>query len=151
MIERLRRVPRSLVVRWSKALSRKNLYRYLLDGIERVPDGSRVLSVGAGGGVNVTLAELAERKRLTVVSSDIDPDRGPVIVDDVTASKLDDQSFDAVLIAEVLEHVTAPRLAASELRRITKAGGPVIGAAPFICRFTSHARRSRFHFHSPRQ
>jgi SAM-dependent methyltransferase len=132
MLAKLARAPRSLVVRWSKAMSRKNLYRYLLEGLERVPDGSTLLSVGAGGGVNEQLAELASRKRLTIVSSDIDPERGPDIVDDITASTLEDGSFDAVLIAEVLEHVTAPWLAAAELRRITKPGGLVIGAAPFI-------------------
>ncbi len=77
MIGKLRRAPRSLVVRWSKALSRKILYRYLLDGQERVPDGSKLLSDGAGGGVNAAIADLAKRKRLTVLSSDIDPRHGP--------------------------------------------------------------------------
>lgn len=60
------------------------------------------------------------------------------IVSDITEIPVPDQTFDAVLCTEVLEHVPNPNKALEELVRITKRGGVLILTAPF-CSLTHMA------------
>lgn len=64
------------------------------------------------------------------------------IVSDITSIPVANESFDAVLCTEVLEHVPDPVSALKELARITKIGGRMILTAPF-CSLTHF---SPYHF-----
>lgn len=127
-----------LLLRGRKLLSRRGLYRFLDAELATLPKGARVLNVGAGGEVFDRVMAAARPLSLHVTSTDVDPERAPDIVDDITRSTLADESFDAVVIMEVLEHVMAPQAAADEVLRILKPGGRLILSTPFI--FPIHDR-----------
>lgn len=60
------------------------------------------------------------------------------IVSDITEIPVENESFDAVLCTEVLEHVPDPNKALRELIRVTKIGGVLLLTAPF-CSLTHMA------------
>ena len=120
------------LLRLSKGLSRKNLEPWLRLELERLPPGAQVLNVGSNGATAALAREVATARGLQLVSTDVDPACTPDQVDDITASGFPDARFDAVMIAEVLEHVSNPFAAAAELERILKPGGALIASTPFI-------------------
>jgi ubiquinone/menaquinone biosynthesis C-methylase UbiE len=65
------------------------------------------------------------------------------IVSDITNIPVPDESFEAILCTEVLEHIKNPVLAIKEFARILKPGGHLILTAPF-CSLTHFAP----HFYS---
>lgn len=123
---------RSTVVRLSKALSRQGLYPFLDEHLARLPEGAKVLNVGAGGEVATVLAAHAGRRSFQVTSLDIDPGRGPDIIGDVAEFDFGDRRFDAVVMCEVLEHVREPRQAIETVHRFLRSGGVLILSTPFI-------------------
>jgi len=94
---------------------------------------------------------LAGHERLTTF--DIDPDSGADIVGDICAVNegIADGSLDIVICTEVLEHVSNPFSAVSEILRMLKPGGLAYFSAPFnfrihgplpdYWRFSEHAWR----------
>ena len=54
------------------------------------------------------------------------------IIGDAYATNLEDNSCDAVLLTEVLEHLEEPKTALVEISRILKPGGVLIGTVPFF-------------------
>lgn len=60
------------------------------------------------------------------------------IISDIINIPVDDDSFDAILCSEVLEHIKNPVLAIQEFSRIIKSGGELILTAPF-CSLTHMA------------
>lgn len=69
-----------------------------------------------------TLAELRERAR---VVAGIQPSRVTFIEDDITRSRLEEDSFDAIVSFEVLEHLLDPPAAFSAMATLLKPGGIV--------------------------
>jgi len=66
-------------------------------------------------------------------SLDIDSARQPDIIasiEDIPA--IESASLDVVVVMEVLEHVQRPLQAVSEIERVLKPGGIVIGSTPFM-------------------
>ena len=53
------------------------------------------------------------------------------IISDITSIPMDDESVDAILCIEVLEHIPEPVLAIKEFSRLLKKGGTLILTAPF--------------------
>jgi SAM-dependent methyltransferase len=79
------------------------------------------------------IPELASYKLITL---DITDSTGPDVVADITRfnSHIPDESFDALMCTEVLEHVVDPFAAIRELRRIVKVGGHILFTTPLNAR-----------------
>ena len=122
---------------------------WLEDVLKRIPAGYRILDAGAG--------ELKYKKfcsHLSYVSQDFAQYDGKGngrglqtskwdqtrldIASDITKIPEPDNSFDAVMCIEVLEHVPYPVDALHELARLLKPGGFLILTAPF-CSLTHFA------------
>jgi ubiquinone/menaquinone biosynthesis C-methylase UbiE len=126
---------------------------WLKKTIGNIPAGSTILDAGAG--------ELQYKKfcsHLTYVSQDFaqysvaaDPagshtktwEHPPLdIVSDITAIPRPNESFDAIMCIEVLEHVPDPAAALRELVRLLKKGGLLIVTTPFA----SMTHMAPYHF-----
>jgi ubiquinone/menaquinone biosynthesis C-methylase UbiE len=115
---------------------------WVREALANVPPGARLLDAGAGEGQYRPFCT-----HLRYVSQDFaqyEPEGSaeglqvdgwsymPLdIVSDITAIPEPDGSFDAVLCAEVLEHVPDPPAALRELTRLLRSGGTLILTAPF--------------------
>jgi 2-polyprenyl-3-methyl-5-hydroxy-6-metoxy-1,4-benzoquinol methylase len=135
---RLRRKFRAGVVWLSKLLSRQGLYPFLEGEFSQIPEGARVLNVGAGGIIGEKLDTHAGLRSLDVLSIDIDSDRGPDIVGDISDHKFGEQRFGAVVMSEVLEHIRTPEKAIQAAHAVLEPGGRLILSTPFI--FPIHDR-----------
>jgi SAM-dependent methyltransferase len=137
----------------SKKCSRINLYRMLSESISdyRLAAPAVTLNIGSGGEIESTINGAGARP----TSVDIDSSRKPDIVASIERlHMIQDASFDAVFCMEVLEHVRDPFAASSEIKRVLRPGGVVIGSTPFILgihdapndfyRFTEHGIRHLF-------
>lgn len=123
---------RSKFVKLSKLLSRKGLYTFLDQELDKIRSGATVLNIGAGGDIGKTLRQHADRQHFKIVSLDIDEQRHPDIVGDICTYDFKGLQFDAVVMAETLEHIPSPHLALENIYRNLKDGGRLILTAPFI-------------------
>jgi SAM-dependent methyltransferase len=98
--------------------------------VRAIPEGSRVLNIGSGGEV-MDVIKKAMRPHVQIVSTDIDPARKPDVVDDITDTKIDPESFDYIICAEVMEHVNEPFKAAENIHNILRHGGKAFVSTPF--------------------
>lgn len=105
-----------------------------------LPPGSRVLDAGAGSTPYRELFDHCEYK-----TSDLTAHEGKIdYVCPITECPLPDQSFDAILFTEVLEHVQDPVLALKELRRLLVPQGYLCLSVPFM--LGVHAEHDYFRF-----
>jgi SAM-dependent methyltransferase len=110
--------------------------RLLLDLFLSASPGTTVLDAGAGQGtLSVKLAELG----FEVTSADASEaavqvlrDRAPgrVVEADVTSLPFEDESFDAAVLGEVLEHVEDDRQALGEVARVLRPQGALALSVP---------------------
>jgi SAM-dependent methyltransferase len=110
--------------------------------------GSRVIDVGAGPGF---FGELFDKHHYVAV--DFYPYRGIDLVADIVHDRLPIQSCiaDAVILSNVLEHLSKPEPALQECCRILRPGGRVLITVPFLfkihqapydfCRYTHYKLR----------
>ncbi|MFA6922775.1 MAG: class I SAM-dependent methyltransferase [Bacteroidales bacterium] len=120
----------------------QNREAWLEKTLKEIPHGEKILDAGAG--------ELQYKKfcsHLNYVSQDFGQYKGTGnncglqtqtwnndkidIISDITNIPVADNSFDAILCIEVLEHVPAPISAIKEFSRILKKNGKLIITAPF--------------------
>jgi 2-polyprenyl-3-methyl-5-hydroxy-6-metoxy-1,4-benzoquinol methylase len=94
-------------------------------------DGNEVV------GLDVDRTALAEAERLGIKTVWADVDQG---------LPFEDESFDVVVAGEVLEHVRFPERLLSEVGRVLRPGGTVVGSVPNSYRLKS---RLRFLFGRP--
>jgi SAM-dependent methyltransferase len=98
--------------------------------------GREVLNAGAGQG---SFSRLLEGKGFDVVSADVSPTacgvlagrvRGRVVRAGVTALPFADESFDAVVLGEVIEHIADDVSALAEARRVLRPRGVATLSVP---------------------
>jgi SAM-dependent methyltransferase len=117
----------------------------------RVGAGDRLLDLGCGGGrhafeamrrgaavvaIDADAAEIKDAAALTKAMEGEDQvvaasgGTGTALVGDAVALPFPDGAFDRVIGAEVLEHITADRIAISELARVLRPGGTMAVTVP---------------------
>ena len=115
--------PRPWHAQW---LSLEVLYRSLREVLPRLR--GRVLDVGCGEKPYADWLRAAdEHVGLDVV----DGDAVDVVVTPGAAWPFEDQSFDAVLCLQVLEHVSDPEHVVAEIARVLRPGGTCVMTVPF--------------------
>lgn len=127
--------------------------RSLVGGL---PQGSRVLDIGCGRGVMLrALLDLGHEAHGVEISEDaasgVDERAEVHIAPDLADAGFAANSFDAVILWHVLEHLPRPDLTISELRRIIRPGGRLIIAVPnFASRQSKAMANHWFHLDLPR-
>ena len=115
---------------YSKLFSRKNLYGFLHEELSTYIGEKRVLNIGSGGEIGEIFKNAY--KHFNLITIDVDSTRNPDIVMDACSLKFPDNSFDLVCMMEVLEHISTPYLAISEIYRVLKPSGKLIMSTPFL-------------------
>lgn len=133
----------SLIIKFSKILSRKGLYSFLKKEFSRIKMRKMVLNIGSGGDIGELLNSFAKKNGFNVLSMDISQDRSPDIVGDICSYDFGKTKFDTVVMSEVLEHVTTPILAIKNIHNILIEGGELIITTPFI--FPIHDRPNDYY------
>ncbi|WP_176454762.1 class I SAM-dependent methyltransferase [Tardiphaga sp. OK246] len=108
---------------------------WVADRAATVAPGSRILDVGAGTGPYKNLfAHCVYKSHDFAAYEGYKGDEGTYAeidyVSDITAIEVDDNSFDAILCTEVLEHVPRPIEALAEMARILRPRGRLFITAP---------------------
>jgi len=110
--------------------------------LSEIPEGSTILDAGAGDGnkskfcthLNYMSQDIAQYTGFEETgglhTGEVDYSQLD-IVSDIIDIPLEDESLDAVLCVEVIEHVEDPLLVFKELSRLLKKGGKFILTAPF--------------------
>lgn len=115
---------RRLLRLWSNHFSRGDLHAWVR--AQRTAVSGDILNVGAGGEIGELIG--------ACLSIDVDPKRNPDVVADIChlGSRFADNSYDAVFMIEVLEHVHTPTKAIAEVHRVLKPGGICVMSVPYI-------------------
>lgn len=143
---------RPLVETLVRAIGTRHI-RFLARG---VPAGGRILDVGCGRGV--LLAELANRgfdvhgvERSASAAQGADPRAEIRIAPEVAAAGYAPDSFDAVFLWHVLEHLRDPVGTLREMHRIVRPGGKIVVAVPNLASLQARwAGPAWFHLDLPR-
>ena len=110
-----------------------------LMALSRAERRDRVLDFGGGNGV---LAPTLSRRYRSVTCVDLQPQMLRRVVDgqrlqnvtireeELSAAKLEEESFDTIIAADVLEHIPDFMPIVRELRRVLKPGGELLVSAP---------------------
>lgn len=135
MRDTLRKVARQwskLLSRMSKKVTRIGLYEFLDRELPQIAADEKVLTVGAGGKVTARLVSESRRRHFLLESIDIDPKREPDILGDICTHHFESDTYDTIIICEVLEHVRDAKSAVQNLHSALKPGGRILASLPFI-------------------
>jgi SAM-dependent methyltransferase len=111
-------------------LERSSIVEFVATQARTLSPGARVLGVGAGSS---PYRELFERQSYTTTDHAATLHGGGVdIVAEAHSIPVSDDSFDAVLCTQVLEHVPDPLAVLSELSRVLVADGRLIATVPLV-------------------
>jgi len=122
---------------------------WIINSIKKLPAGGRLLDAGAGEQkfkkycghlqyVSQDFAQYDPAKHDSGLQMDKWDYTGLDIVSDIIAIPEPDNSFDAILCVEVIEHIPDPARVFPEFSRLLKPGGILILTAPF-CSLTHFA------------
>ena len=125
-VQRARPMLRRVGMYFSRSSHRELLTRSLRPHIEAMAG----LVVDVGGGRDSPLA-MFWPDRARRVRVDISPRFAPDVAGDAQALPLRTGSVNGVVISEVLEHVPNPKQAISEIHRVLRPGGGLVGSVPF--------------------
>jgi SAM-dependent methyltransferase len=122
-----RRALRPIVASWLRSAHREQLTTSLgptIAGLE-----GRALDVGGGRSAPHDRLWGSKVRRINI---DISDRERPAVIADAAALPFSDESMDAVVMCELLEHVPQPRRVVGEARRVLRPGGVLCGSVPFI-------------------
>lgn len=123
-------------VKWihelSKKRSRQGLYEFLEPQFSKIQPHEKVLTIGAGGTINEILRSYGKKNNFEVISFDIDEKREPDIVGDLHTYNFGENTFDTIVVSEVLEHLHSPHVGIQNIYNTLKPGGRLILTTPFI-------------------
>ena len=131
------------------AYNRMRRERWLIKQANIIPNGAKVLDVGAGGCPHrekFNHCEYLTQDFVQLSDSQIQTQDGYGKIDyisDILDIPVPDSSFDVILCTEVIEHVPNPILAIKEFARILKSGGTLLITAPL----QSGLHQEPFHFY----
>lgn len=103
--------------------------------VEVAPRGARVLEVGAGGGF---LSAYARESRPDVrwIAADLIPASWNDLAADAQRLPFSDESFDAILVLDVLHHLADPAAFFLEASRVLRSNGQLAAIEPWITPFS---------------
>jgi SAM-dependent methyltransferase len=127
-----------IFIKLSKIISRKGIYPFLNLEFNKIKSNKKVLTIGAGGEVNLLLNHYSKKNSFDLVSFDIEKNRQPDLLGDICTFDFHEEKYDYVVIVEVLEHLHSPHLAISNIYSLLNQGGKIILTVPFI--FPIHER-----------
>jgi 2-polyprenyl-3-methyl-5-hydroxy-6-metoxy-1,4-benzoquinol methylase len=100
-------------------------------------NGENALEIGPGSGVYMpvlmelcTTVQVADCERAYLKGIERNYPAVKILVDDITHSKLPDESFDLVLCTEVVEHIADSAAAIRHLARVLKPNGILVLSTP---------------------
>lgn len=91
----------------------------------------RVLIIG-GGSIGQGMQPLYESPKIDLVSFDVYASKNIQFIADAHSIPFEDNTFDAVIIQAVLEHVLEPAKVVAEIHRVLKQTGLVYSETPFL-------------------
>jgi SAM-dependent methyltransferase len=121
--------------KFAKTLSRKEIYEELRSFTQSIPRNSRILNIGSGGEIEKLIKDNCLTD-ISIISMDIDINRNPDIVADISAEFTEEEVYDYIICSEVLEHVVDPFKAVENIRQLVKTGGEVFVSTPY--QFPTH-------------
>ncbi len=104
-------------------------------------ENPRILIVG-GGTVGDVMDDFYKDPRISIIAFDIYPTPYVQFIADGHNIPLPDNSFDAVIVQAVLEHVLEPKVVVAEMYRVLKDNGIVYAETPFL----QHVHEGPFDF-----
>jgi SAM-dependent methyltransferase len=112
--------------------------------IRRVASRGRILDIGGRNHQSVSAGRLRSFGATDIVATDIVATYEPDLVDDITATKIEPDSFDGVYCDAVLEHVTEYWTAIENIHRVLRPGGEAYIYVPFCWSFHDQMDFHRF-------
>ena len=131
------------------AYNRKRRDKWMIKQANNIPNGSKVLDVGAGGCPHRKLFSHCEYftqdfVQLSAVQIQNQVGYGKIdFVSDILNIPVPDKSYDVILCTEVIEHIPDPISAIKEISRILKPGGTLLITAPLL----SGLHQEPYHFY----
>jgi SAM-dependent methyltransferase len=127
-------------------LERDSVLAAVREFAERLPPGARVVDLGAG---DAPYRELFGHVSYLTVDWGHSPHEEAASVDvvaSVDTLPFEDETFDAAMLTQVLEHVRTPDVAVREAHRVLREGAPLLVTVPFI--WEEHERPFDFYRYS---
>ena len=131
------------------AYNRMRRDKWILNNAKNIPNGSKVLDIGAGGCPHknkFSHCKYFSQDFVQLSDSQIQNHTGYGKIDfvsDILNIPVPDKSFDVILCTEVIEHIPDPISAIKEISRILKPGGSLLITAPL----QSGLHQEPFHFY----
>ena len=120
----------------SYSMRRYHLDEFFINNITKFKKNSTILDMG-GKKINKRGKFNIEDYSLFIKCANLDKKTEPDYLCDITKIPVKSNSFDGVILSEVLEHVQEPKLVLKEAFRLLKKGGKILICTPFI--FHVHA------------